>query len=107
MMCCSKRTSYGEWVSSEAPQGSFINTSLCLTGIDTAVSSLTLTTEIGKGEPDLIWNKKTLSLEVDGLQRLLGAGPNRESLSERAVLEIFNQRQEPAPNTAFEVKGML
>ncbi|KAI0835720.1 hypothetical protein F5Y06DRAFT_305694 [Hypoxylon sp. FL0890] len=96
---------YGEWNTYEVEPSNLLNISLCFSGVNTTVSALTMTGEIDQSEPELQWNTTTYSFEVDSLQTLMGAGPERKTTEQRGVLSIKGDIQDPASPSAFSVNS--
>lgn len=84
-----------------------MNVSFCMTGLDAAISSLSLIGNVEQEESDLIWNINTPSIDTDPLQSLLGADLSNKTLSQRGVLQIADSPQEAAPPALFSVNDKL
>lgn len=96
-------TSYGEWVSNEVEPGKFLNTTLCFSGINTTVASVTMTGNINQTEPNLAWNATTSSFDIGPLKTLFDTGYMRKTPSQRGIFTITGDIQDPAPLSAFNV----
>ncbi|KAI8946964.1 hypothetical protein F4801DRAFT_562622 [Xylaria longipes] len=100
-----KPTSYGEWVSNEVELGKFLNTTFCFSGLNTTVSSITMTGNINQTEPNLAWNTTTDSLQINPLQILFDADDMHKTPSQRGIFTITGNIQDPAPFSAFNVNA--
>ncbi|KAI1748689.1 hypothetical protein F4782DRAFT_515928 [Xylaria castorea] len=96
---------YGEWASNEVEPGGFLNTTFCFSVLNTTVSSVTMTGNINQTEPNLAWNTTTDSFDISPLQTLFGAGGIHKSPSQRGILAITGDIQDPAPLSAFNVNA--
>ncbi|TGJ87537.1 hypothetical protein E0Z10_g1228 [Xylaria hypoxylon] len=96
---------YGEWLSYELEPGEFLNTTFCSSTLNATVSSLSMTGELNQTEPDLSWNATTRSYKVSSLQTLFGANDVHKTPSQREILSITGNIQDPVNPNDLDVNS--